>query len=284
MKILILGAYGLLGTILQQQLKNNNIEYLALGHSELDIVDLQAVKNCIEQSNPTHLINCSAYSQVDLAEYEKEQAYLVNAIGPQNLGIAARNKGIKVIHLSTDYVFDGEKKIPYEEEDECRPINYYGFSKWEGEKKLLKEFPDACIVRTSWLFGTGKKNFVVFILEQMRQHKLVQVAKDQVGSPTYCKDLAQAILSLLSHRGVIHFANTGILSRYQMALDIYSNAKELGIELACQEIAAVSAKEFACAAKRPSYSVLGTSKICGMLNKPPRSWQEVLKEYLDDVK
>lgn len=279
MKIWILGESGLLGQSLIRLCKKNKIKIVTSTRACVDVTDADAVQNFADLHQPTHIINCTAYTNVDGAEQNVEEAFQINATGPENLGFTARENGTKLIHISTNFIFEGTKDIPYLEEDTPKPINTYGQSKWEGEQKLLDVFPKACIIRTSWLFGNGGKNFISNLLGAMRAKECIRVVEDQISSPTFSEDLAEAILSLMCHSGIFHFANQGAFSRYEIAQDLFNEAKAKGIEMACKEIVRARPDEFPVLAKRPAYAVLSTKKIAGVLGKPPRSWEEVLKEF-----
>jgi dTDP-4-dehydrorhamnose reductase len=281
MKVWITGASGLLGAQLKQSCDLQGISNVATTRLEVDVTDFQAVKSFVEKTRPTHVVNCAAYTAVDLAESESEKAFAINALGPENLGKAAKEFGMHVLQISTNFIFNGQQKTPYVESAGADPLSVYGMSKWQGELRLLAEYPEACIIRTSWLFGRGGKNFISSILETMKQQKIVRASSDQYGRPTYSKDLAEAILPLLSQRGVFHFANQGALSRYEVACDLKAEAKKRGMPLLCEELVPVRTLDFAMPAKRPDYAVLCTQKI--ELLMPIRSWKNIISEYLDDV-
>lgn len=283
MKIWILGAGGQLGRALIDRCQILGIPFVASTRRDLDITNLENFKRVAETNDCTHIINCAAYTNVDGAEKEEIEAYLVNAIGPENIGIVAKENGKKVVHLSTDYVFDGEKKEPYTEEDRPNPLGIYGKSKWEGEHRLLQQFPTACIIRTSWIFGHEGKNFISSLLSKMREDSAVKVVEDQINRATYNRDLAGILIDLCCHSGIFHFANEDPLSRYQIAKDFYEEAKLRGILLKCQQIIPISSKEFQAVSPRPSFSVLDTKKVTLALGRKPRVWKTILKEYFDYV-
>jgi dTDP-4-dehydrorhamnose reductase len=279
-KIWICGASGMLGSHFKRLLTQRTIPFVANDRQQVDITDLEAVSNFVRVQKITHVINCAAYTQVDRAETEEKQAYLVNAMGPHNLGMAGRRHGARVMHFSTDYVFDGKNRAPYTEEDICTPIGAYGLSKLAGEIKLLDECPQACIVRTSWLFGFPGKNFVETMLRLMNEREQLRVVVDQVGRPTYCQDLAEVALDLLDEEGIFHFANAFETSWYQFAKEIHCQAQELNFPLKLKSIEPIPTHEYPTPAKRPSYSTLNTTKIEQHLGRSPRSWQEALHDYL----
>lgn len=279
MKIWILGKDGLLGSSLLEQ----DINCIGSSHTEADITSLDSLKKFVDVYQPTHIVNCAAFTDVDGAEKNFERAFAVNALGAENVGKLARQKGISVLHISTDYVFDGTADVPYLETDFCSPLGEYGKSKREGELRLLEEYPSACIVRTSWLFGGKGKNFISSLLNLLKKQSELKVVSDQKGKPTYSKDLAHAVVQLLSHSGIYHFANRGEMSRYEIAVEVCNLANEMGASMACNKITAVPSTEFPTPAKRPAYSVLSTSKVESILGRTPRHWKEAFKEFLPHV-
>lgn len=283
-KIWICGASGMLGSHFKRLLTNRKIPFIANDHQRIDITDLDSVSDFIRINKISHVINCAAYTQVDKAEIEQKQAYLVNAIGPHYLGIAGRRHGARVLHFSTDYVFDGKGRSPYSEDHYCTPISAYGMSKLAGEIKLLDEHQRSCIIRTSWLFGIPGKNFVETMLGLMSEKDQLRVVYDQIGRPTYCQDLAEVALELLDEEGVFHFANAFETSWFQFAKEIHRQAKELGFPLKMKTIEPIPSHEYPTVAKRPPYSTLSTKKIEGYLGTAPRPWQEALYDYLMNVK
>ncbi len=280
MKIWILGSTGMLGSHFERLLKKNEIDFMGQNSPRIDITDKEALKAFAIQNQITHIINCAAYAQVDKAETEYEKALQVNAIGPENLGLISKELGIKIIHFSTDYVFNGESTSPYEENQPCAPINAYGISKWEGEKRLLKQAPNACVIRISWLYGYPGKNFVDTMLKLMREKETLRVVSDQFGCPTYCQDVAEATLKLLDHSGIFHFSNSYQTSWYHFAKEIYHISRSLGLPLLVKTIEPIESSQYPTPAKRPSYSTLSTQKYENTVQEKPRAWQEALKEYI----
>lgn len=284
MKVWILGARGQVGSALIDLCHRTHFPFVASSSQEADITDLDNLLRLADKHQCTHLINCGAYTDVDGAESNISRAYEVNATGPENLGHLARCFPIKIVHLSSDYVFDGEKGSPYVETDAPNPLGIYGKSKWEGEKRLLDLYPSACIVRTSWVFGGLQKNFISSVLTLLKGKEQLKVVSDQINRPTFNKDLAQALLDLSCHSGIFHFANHGALSRFQIVKDFYQEAVNRGMPLLCKEIAPISYAALPTASPRPANSVLDTTKIEGVLGRKPRMWETVLREYFDYVK
>lgn len=283
-KIWLCGALGMLGSHVKRILSEKKISFVANERKEIDITNLEAVCDFARVQKITHIINCAAYTQVDQAEKEQKRAYLANAVGPHHLGIAGRRHGARVLHFSTDYVFDGKARSPYSEEHACTPLGAYGMSKLAGEIKLLDEHQHACIIRTSWLFGYPGKNFVDTMLRLMSEKEQLQVVSDQIGRPTYCQDLAETAWEMLDEEGLFHFANAFETSWHQFAKEIYRQAIELGFPLKMKRVEPISTKEYPTLAERPAYSVLSTKKIENYLGRSPRCWQEALNDYLVQVK
>ncbi len=284
MKIWIVGAGGLLGRALAQTLYRRGIAFEGSIRSEADAADLRSLEAFYKRKGPfSHIVNCAAYTKVDLAESNPAEAHRANAEGPEKIGQFAASIGMRVIHVSTDYVFDGVKGSPYLETDPIAPKTVYGKTKAEGEARLMSALPSACIVRTSWLFGEGGKSFVGAIVGLMRSKEEVRVVFDQIGKPTYAGDLADGILGLLDQSGIYHMADAGETSWHGFAEAIYREACALGDSLCCKKIVAVESAAFSSAAQRPAYSVLDTAKAERALKRPMPHWNEGLKNMLKEI-
>lgn len=278
MQAWIVGKNGLLGAGL---LRASPSSALATDRREVDIADINSVRAFIK-NHPgiTHIFNCAAYSLVDAAETERIQAHQANAAGPENLGRAASEIGAQVIHISTDYVFSGHLSRPLGEEDAVGPLNYYGITKLEGERRLLAVLPDACIVRVSWLFGQGGKNFVSKLLQMMCEKEELFLTADQWGRPTYVPDLVQALLAIKDLSGLYHYANAGPATKYTFGCIMREEAEKRGLPVKVKKIHPVPGSYFFSPCKRPAYSVFDTSKIEPFLQAPIRPWEIGLKELL----
>ena len=278
MKILITGAYGMLGSDLRETLKDH--ELLITGSKDLDITDENKVMNYILEKSPEIVINAAAYTAVDNCETDYENAYSVNAIGPKNLAKACNKINIPLIHISTDYVFDGNKRTPLTEEDNLGPKTVYGKTKLEGEKLVQENAKKYFILRTAWLYGIHGKNFVQTMLNLSKKNSELKVVNDQIGSPTYSKDLAIAISELLNSDkyGIYHVTNKGEISWYDFSKKIFelSNIKV--------NVKPVSTEEFPRPAPRPHYSVLSNQKWVKAGFTPMRNYDEALKDYLSLLK
>jgi dTDP-4-dehydrorhamnose reductase len=271
MRVLLTGAGGQLGRDLQRRLNEEEVE--AREHSELDITDLSAVLAEVQRVRPDWIINAAAFNEVDAAESREAEAYAVNADGPANLAKAAGRWGAAIVHVSTDYVFDGAKGSAYTEEDQPGPINAYGRSKLAGEQRVLESRAEALVVRTAWLYGRHGKNFVSAIRAAAARGERLRVVADQVGSPTATADLADAVAGLIRSplRGMIHAVNAGACSRYEFARAIVGTRAEV------EPIASADASR---PALRPKNSALRSIKWSATGLPEMRPWQEALKDFL----
>lgn len=281
MKIWILGAEGMLGSTLFTLCTKRSLSAVGTSHKQADITDLSSLLKTGREIAPTHVINCAAYTNVDGAEKQQEEARKINSDGAGYVACVAKELGARLVHLSTDYVFDGRGATPYREVDFCAPINTYGYTKWEGEKKVLEVLPSACILRISWLFGAKGKNFISSVLKWMREKEEISVVMDQIGKATFVIDAAHAALALLHAEGIFHFANAEEKSRYQIALDLWLAAKIRGLTLKCERIIPSFSAQFPTPAQRPAYSVLDTEKYTAFTQIRPRTWHEVINDFLD---
>lgn len=283
MKLWVVGAGGMLGSALVECCRARGIAAVGTTRQEGDIADVAQLRRICKALGPTHIVNCAAYTDVDGAEKEPAAAYAINRDGAGHVAKVARELGVRLVHVSTDYVFDGKGLAPYREEDLCAPGNHYGMSKWEGEKKVLEILPTACVMRTSWLFGTKGKNFISSLLKGFQQREELQVVFDQCGKPTWCRDAAEAVLTLLESEGIVHFANGGERSRYQIALEMLQAARDSGIEVKCRSILPVPSAQFPTPAARPAYSVLDTTRYRHLTKIEPRPWGEAVREFLHEA-
>jgi dTDP-4-dehydrorhamnose reductase len=256
-------------------------EVVGLDKEEIDIVSAKECVNAIKDAKPNIVINAAAYTNVDGCETAKEECFAVNAEAVKNIAEACRNKNIRIIHFSTDYVFDGTAKQPYKEDDQCNPINAYGESKLAGESYLQSLADDYILIRTSWLYGLKGKNFVQTILEKAKTTPALSVVNDQVGSPTYTKDLAAAVDLLINQKlkGIFHVTNRGSCSWYQFAVKIL---QESGLDNI--EVIPIKSDKLPRPAMRPTYSVLSMQKFISATEKTMQLWQLALQDYLNSYK
>lgn len=283
MKVWITGGKGFVGSALKKVCQAEEIDFIMTGRDIVDLTSPQQIKRFLrspEGTDITHIINCAAYTNVDQAELDVEEAYLVNAKAPENLGHIAHDRDLKVIHLSTDYVFGTNGTEPFKETDPGSPAGVYAKTKFEGENRLLEAFPQACIVRTSWVFGQGGKNFVSVFLDKIKNEEALYAVIDQKNRATYVQDLAEVLLALAGQSGIFHFANHGETSRFEIAQKMVQLMKDKGVNIACEEVIGVESSAFPQIAKRPIYSALDTSKIETMLGLKPRSWEEAIQEFI----
>ncbi len=219
MNILLLGHKGMLGSELFGRLSVHH-EVIGKDMDDFDIASAESCQHLISEAGPDVVMNAAAYTDVDGCESNRDTCFAVNAEGTKNVALACRDRNIKIVHFSTDYVFDGTRKGPYREEDDCHPLNVYGQSKWMGERHLQQFSENYILVRTAWLYGKNGKNFVKTVLNKARMEKKLEVVDDQIGSPTYTKDLATAVQYLLenNYTGVFHITNRGSCSWYEFAV------------------------------------------------------------------
>ncbi|MCB1107103.1 MAG: dTDP-4-dehydrorhamnose reductase [Chlamydiia bacterium] len=276
MKLWIIGRNGMLSRALQRKCREKGIDFVATSRKEVDVEDEAALKAQFETLHFSHVINCSGYTAVDLAEEEKERAYALNAEGVALLAKLSALHKKKLIHFSTDYVFDGKEK-EYHEEAETAPLSVYGKSKEEGEKLLHKHHPQALLIRTSWLFGKEGNHFVKTMIRLMQEKEEVHVVDDQWGRPTYADDLAEETLTLLDDSGIVHYANHGETTWHGFAEVIKKKLEEKKVAFKCQKIKPISTKTFDAKASRPLSAILKTKRFS------PRHWEEGLEEVIDHV-
>lgn len=272
--ILITGANGQLGSelkVLSNEYKNFNYYFTDI--EELDITKKSDIDVFCKKNKINIIINCAAYTAVDLAESEIELSNLINAEAPKIITEIAIKQEIKVIHISTDYVFDGKNFKPYSEDDATNPTSQYGKSKLNGETNILQN-PNSIIIRTSWLYSSFGKNFVKTILNLTKNKKELRVISDQIGSPTYANDLAKAILKILSGNkfisGIYNYSNQGVASWYDFAFEI------IKIKKLKNKIVPILTKDYPTPAARPFYSVLDKNKIVKTYNFDIPNWRDSL--------
>ncbi|MBS3904870.1 MAG: dTDP-4-dehydrorhamnose reductase [Simkania sp.] len=283
MKIWILGGQGFIGRALQLACMRHGISWVASSREEADITDARRLIKIGDCIRPTHIINCAALTKVDLVEKEPERAFAVNTIGAKYVAVAALELGAQLLHLSTETVFDGLQDRPYKEEDPCRALCIYGQSKLGGEQWVREVMQEACILRTSWVFGLGSNHKLSQWIQRFAHEDVIHAPIDEIGSPTYVHDLAETILAMLDKSGTFHFANQGELSLYHYARDLHQALRERNPQMRCREIKAVTSTHFSRRESRPSFGVLDTSYIGKILGKQPRSWKQVLEDFIKEL-
>ena len=274
-KILITGAHGQLGSALSSLLQSTPYNVVCTDYDSLDITNSEAVESFIGEGKFDYIVNCAAYTQVDRAEEDADNADLLNHIAVANIANAALNCGGRVIHISTDYVFDGNHFVPYVESDEPAPRSVYGSTKLAGERDLFDIAPDSIVVRTAWLYSATGNNFVKTMLRLGKEKDSIRVVYDQIGSPTYAPDLASAILTIIESEtwepGVYHFTNEGVISWYDFAKAIFRIS---GVHC---EVSPILSSEYKTLAVRPHYSVLDKSKIKSVFGVNIPYWEDSLQ-------
>ena len=284
-KILLMGSQGQVGSELRQSLSSLG-DLTSLNHQELDLSDSALLSRTIEQIHPDVIVNAAAYTAVDKAETEKEQAFAINAIAPQIMAESAAKLGAKLLHISTDYVFDGKKNTPYTEEDLTNPLGCYGHSKLAGETYIRQGCDRHIILRTAWVYGVyGKGNFVKTMLRLGQERETISVVYDQVGSPTWARDIAEAIVLLLRSDaiGTYHFTNSGLASWFDFAVAIFEEARKMGFPLVVEQVLPIPTSAYPTPAQRPAYSVLANQKISDLFKRVSPYWRNSLREMLQQL-
>ena len=284
-RVLIAGAGGQVGRALLGAVPEN-FQAIACAHADLDIGDGEAVHDCIARHRPDVVINAAAYTAVDRAESEPEAAQRVNAGGAGHLAAAARKCGARLIHVSTDFVFDGAASVPYRPDSPTRPLSVYGRGKRDGETAVLEALPDrSTIVRTAWVYAATGANFMRTMLRLMRANGAVRVVADQVGTPTAAPFLAEALWLIAAKpeiRGMHHWTDEGVASWYDFAVAIAEEGAELGLVPPDVTVTPIATADYPTSARRPSYSVLEKSSLAPH-GLAPVHWRKRLRAVLKEV-
>jgi dTDP-4-dehydrorhamnose reductase len=296
MKIIIIGSSGRLGAALMREYRGK-YDVDGFNHTQLDLSNLNGVRERLRATNFDVLINAAAFTNVDLCETERDRAFLINAEAPGVLARICCDKRAKLIHFSTDYVFDGEKRAPYTEEDEAKPISVYGESKLAGEKNVLATQNRHLVVRVSWVFGPDRPSFVDGIIKGAQENRVIDAIADKFSAPTYTMDIAEMVgrvLNAWSRRalapdglrasrlqGIVHFANAGECSWQEYGQWALDCCHEAGLPLKATNVGARKLKDMAnWVARRPVYSVLSTAKYTKFTDMPPRTWRDAVADYI----
>ena len=283
MSILITGGKGQLGKDLAKELTERGIENIPVDIEEMDITDEKAVKefisSCVKERALDAVIHCAAYTAVDRAEDEEELAYKINAVGTKNVAEACKENNIKLMYISTDYVFDGEGERPWQPDDKRAPLNVYGKTKYEGEL-FVQQLEKFFTVRISWVFGLHGNNFIKTMLKLGKERDELNVVDDQIGSPTYTKDLSVLLADIIQtdKYGIYHASNEGLCSWYEFAKEIFSQA---GLNV---KLNPVDSSAFPVKAKRPHNSRMDKSKLVQNGFKPLPDWKDALRRYIEELK
>lgn len=279
MKVFVTGVKGQLGYDVVEELRRRGMEAIGVDIEEMDITDSESVKRVITQANPDAVVHCAAYTAVDAAEDNVELCMKVNADGTRNIAEVCKDLDIKMIYISTDYVFDGTGTRAWEPDDERQPLNVYGESKYQGEVAVQELLEKYFIVRIAWVFGVNGKNFIKTMLNLAQTRDRLTVVNDQFGSPTYTYDLARLLVDMVQtdKYGIYHATNEGICTWYEFACEIFRQA---GVNI---QVDPVSASEYAAKAKRPENSRMSKEKLSenGFDRLP--TWQDALGRYLKEI-
>ena len=296
MKIVILGAGGRLGAALMREYRKK-YDVAGFDHAQLDLASLDDVRRTLDAMNFDVLINAAAFTNVDACETERDRAFLINAEAPGVLAEICNEKDARLIHFSTDYVFDGEKRAPYTEEDEANPISFYGESKLAGEKNVLAPENAHLVVRVSWVFGPDRSSFVDAMIKRAKQDEKIDAISDKFSTPTYTHDIAEMLARVLDDwsrrasapdglgagrlHGILHFANAGKCTWQEYAQWALDCCRDVGVSLKGRTVGAVKLREMKnWVAHRPVYSVLSTVKYKELTGTAPRAWREAVADYI----
>ena len=281
-RALVLGAAGQLG----QACMDGAPETVAaegFSRATCDVTDDAALRRVMDDIDPHVVINAAAYTAVDAAEDDPQSANAVNANAPAMLGALCAQRGLRLVHISTDFIFDGRAPRPYAPDANPSPLGIYGASKWRGEQAVLASGASHAVVRTSWVYGPGGRNFVLTMLRLMREQGTVRVVNDQIGAPTSARGLAEVCWLLALHgdaSGVFHWSDAGAISWYDFACGIHDEALALGLLPAPAKIEPIPTEAFPTKAQRPAYRVLDCSDTCRALNVTQQPWRDALRDML----
>lgn len=280
--VLVTGGNGQLALCIKELSKNQlGYQYIFLDYNNLDITNKEEVKDFFSINNISYCVNCAAYTNVDKSEHDEETSKKVNEDGVQFLALACKTNDVKLIHISTDFVFDGKQSFPYKEEDLCNPLGVYGETKLNGELAIIKSTKAYFIIRTSWLYSEYCNNFLKTMLRIGKEKEEISVVYDQVGTPTYARDLAAIIIEIICKNndeyGVYHYSNEGVASWYDFAKAIFKESELL------VNVLPIRSESFPTPATRPSYSVLDKQKIKNTFSVSIPHWRDSLNKCLDEL-
>jgi len=283
-KILIVGSGGRLGAALVREYQGK-FDVTSFNHEQLDLANQNQTRDNLSPLEFDLLINCAAMTNVDLCEQEIEQAFAINAEGPQLLARICRDKNAKMIHFSTDYVFDGEKREPYVETDAAKPISVYGESKRTGEKLVLQTQDRHLVLRVSWVFGPDRPSFIDAMIKRACEEEHIDAVADKFSTPTYTHDIAEMVSRFFDvdvPGGILHFANNGECSWQEYAQHALDCCRASGISLKTKTVGPAKIADMKnWIARRPVYSVLSTAKYAKLTSVTPRSWRDAVSDYIE---
>lgn len=284
MKVLVTGAGGQVGRMLRETCPAD-IELVACTHAELDIADANAVRERVRRDRPDVIVNVAAYTAVDKAESEPEQARRINTEGPGYLATSARQNGVRLVHVSTDFVFDGRASTPYQPDALTNPLSIYGLTKRDGERAVLEVLSDhSVIVRTAWVYAADGANFLATMLRIMGERGAVRVVADQIGTPTAARPFAETLWRIVERpevRGIHHWTDAGVASWYDFAVGIAEEGAALGLLPPTVTVTPIGTADYPTPARRPSYSVLDKGSLSA-LGLTPAHWRQRLREVLKE--
>lgn len=296
MKILITGAGGRLGAALMREYQRK-FEVTGFNHAQLDLSNPDQIRERIGTASFDVLINAAAFTSVDLCETQRDQAFQINAEAPRVLAEICRHKDVKLIHFSTDYVFDGKKRAPYTEEDEANPISVYGESKLAGEKNVLAAEGPHLVVRVSWVFGPDRPSFIDGLIKRAQENDQVDAIANKFSTPTYTQDIAEMLGRILDGwsrralapdglgagrlQGILHFANAGECSWQEYGQWALDCCQKFGVPIKAKTVGALKLKDMkSWVARRPVYSVLSNAKYAKLTGASPRAWRNAVADYI----
>jgi dTDP-4-dehydrorhamnose reductase len=287
-RILITGNTGQLGQELRSVLAPLG-DIIGVGRDRLDLTQPETIRSVLDEVKPDLVVNAAAYTAVDKSESEEDIAYAANATAPGVLAEEVARLGAKLIHFSTDYVFDGTQSYPYREDDPTCPLGAYGRTKLAGEEAIRQSCDRHLILRTAWVYGVGGSgNFVKTMLRLGKERPELRVVCDQIGSPTWTGDIAETTRQIIAHSedltGTYHFTNSGVASWYDFSVAIFEEARKFNFPVKIQRVEPITTAEYPTPAKRPAYSVLAWQKLAKALGHYPPHWRESLRQMLSQLK
>ena len=285
MKILVTGAGGQLGRELCDRLAQTEHEFLPFTRVDADFMQPERVRAALSERRADWVINCAAYTAVDKAESDSDAAFAVNRDAARAVAEAVAAYGGRLLQVSTDFVFDGLQSHPYREDDKTNPLGVYAQSKWAGEQAVREVLPGALIVRTAWVHGAHGHNFVKTMLRLAAERDELRVVDDQIGSPSWTGDIADALIALIDQdaQGCFHFTNEGVASWYDFAVAILDEARALGFAVKAGQVTPIPTSGYPAPARRPAYSVLDKQKVRAALGRPIPHWRESLVAMLREL-
>lgn len=285
MKVIVTGAAGQLGRETVLALQRDGVAVQGVTRADVDFSEAEDVERFFTAQQADWVINCAAYTQVDMAESHADLAYRVNRDSAGALARAVHQRGGRLLHVSTDFVFSGHHSRPYQEQDQAAPLGVYGDSKWQGEQQVSAELEHALILRTGWVYGIHGNNFVKTMLRLAAEREQLRVVDDQLGTPSSTADIVVAMVALMNANasGTYHFSNEGVASWYDFAVAIIALAKQLGQPLKVAQVTPIPTEAYPAPATRPGYSVLSKKKIRELLDYPIPHWKAALREMLIEL-